>query len=194
MPQKKFAALIYRETGYKVSTLDLARMESYKKTKATSPEKPFREISEFIYQHLDQDRTPPGTEAGEKGSSDLSQDGDNDEESEIMAGRNLEMGETNRELIQDIVSQYQDLGLGEVEGGTAQEMIASIKANIRKAEEELLGDSHSIPNSTSHEAVLLRKQLEELEDEEAEIDEELKVLIEELVGVNGAGFDASAKI
>ena len=88
------------------------------------------------------------------------------------------MTQDQKAMLRKFVKLYQDLGILEVQGETATEMIEAVKSNISQMENELVGGTSEIAD--------IQKELSELEVEKVEIIAELQEIDRELSEIDPA--------
>jgi DNA-binding transcriptional regulator YiaG len=161
MTQPQFAKWLSRQTGEHLDAKKISRVENHGKEKASNPMAPSLRVYAAIsslFPHL----LPKKSKNAQSSPSDFNN----------STGEVTTMTQDQKAMLRKFVKLYQDLGILEVQGETATEMIEAVKSNISQMENELVGGTSEIAD--------IQKELQELEVEKVETIAELQEIDREL--------------
>jgi hypothetical protein len=176
MTQVQFAKFLSQETGEKITSLMVCRMENYGQRDAYHPQAPSAAVIALLTEKKTKNSVVPDKRHYLKSHSkksnqeySLNRTQDRDEKSPTI----MSLTEDQKKALTTALEQYKELGVLDAPGDTAVKIIGSIGDELRILEQGLVGDNSS--DRQELELLLQELELEEQKDlkELAEIEAEL---------------------
>lgn len=179
--QPKFARSLSSVTNEHIESIDLCRMERYKKEKACHPITPSSEVKRVIYSTHTYLKKKNQTEIKDlihEHNSDKKQMEDNSGINNSTDGNSTEKSikptVTKEQLdnLSEIISIYKELGISKTKKTKAVEIVKEFQSESRALEQKLFGSTSEITD--------VRSRIQEIEDEESKIKAEIAEIEKEL--------------
>ncbi|MDB9393177.1 hypothetical protein [Microcystis aeruginosa] len=179
MTQVQFAKFLSQETGQKITSLMLCRMENYGQRDACHPQAPSAAVIALLTEKKTKNSVVQNKKHYPKRPSKepvINPPEDRDKK----PATTMSLTQDQKKALTTALEQYRELGVLDALGDTAVEIIDSIGDELRILEQGLVGD-----NSSDRRELELR--LQELEIEEQKDLKELAEIEAELVKYVGSG-------